>query len=263
MGNRRKINRIFSADFETTVYDGQTSTEVWAAATVELGTEDVQIFHSIGDLFTYYESMNEHVRVYFHNLKFDGSFWIDYLLKNGYCLDGAPIGANAYEYSVKDTDMEDGTFKPIITEMGQWFMITIKMANGFILELRDSLKLLPFSVDKIGNDFQLKHKKLNMEYKGRRYAGCDITPEEQKYIANDVLVVKEALEYMFSEGHDKLTIGSCCMAEFKNIWNTGKFSPLDYDSMFPDLYKSNRLMGQAQVDPHSYGTTNVSEYIRK
>lgn len=263
MGNRRKINRIFSADFETTVYNGQTSTEVWAAATVELGTEDVQIFHSIGDLFAYYESMNEHVRVYFHNLKFDGSFWIDYLLKNGYCLDGAKIGTNAYEYSEKDTDMEDGTFKPIITEMGRWFMITIKMASGFILELRDSLKLLPFSVDKLGKDFQLKHKKLNMEYKGRRYAGCEITPEEQRYIANDVLVVKEALEYMFSEGHEKLTIGSCCMAEFKNIWNTGKFSPLDYDSMFPDLYKSDRLMEQAKEDPHSYGTANVGEYIRK
>ena len=263
MGNRRKVDRIFSADFETTVYDGQTSTEVWAAATVELGTEDVQIFHSIGDLFSYYESLNENVTAYFHNLKFDGSFWIDYLLKNGYCLDGAPIGTNAYEYSKKDKDIAEGTFKAIITEMGQWFMITIKMNNGFILDIRDSLKLLPFSVDKLGKDFQLKHKKLDMEYKGIRYAGCEITEEEQKYIANDVLVVKEALEYMFSEGHDKLTIGSCCMAEFKNIWNTGKFSPLDYDSMFPDLYKSDRLMEQAKEDPHSYGTANVGEYIRK
>ena len=117
MGNRRKVDRIFSADFETTVYDGQTSTEVWAAATVELGSEDVQIFHSIGDLFSYYESLNEHVTAYFHNLKFDGSFWVDYLLKNGYCLDGAPIGMNAYEYSKKDTEMEEGTFKAIITEM--------------------------------------------------------------------------------------------------------------------------------------------------
>ena len=263
MGKRREVNRIFSADFETTVYDGQTSTEVWAAATVELGTEDVQIFHSIGDLFAYYESMNENVTAYFHNLKFDGSFWIDYLLKNDYCLDGEPIGTNAYEYSKKDKDIAEGTFKAIITEMGQWFMITIKMKDGFILDLRDSLKLLPFSVDKLGKDFQLKHKKLDMEYEGRRYAGCEITEEEQKYIANDVLVVKEALEYMFSEGHDKLTIGSCCMAEFKNIWNTGKFSPLDYDSMFPDLYKSNRLMEQAKEDPHSYGTANVGEYVRK
>lgn len=46
-----------------------------------------------------------------------------------------------------------------------------------------------------------------MEYTGYRYAGCEITEEEQKYIANDVLVVKEALEIMFQQGHDKLTIG--------------------------------------------------------
>ena len=48
--------RTFSADFETTVDEDtstQTSTEVWAAASVELGTEDVMVFHSIGELFQY------------------------------------------------------------------------------------------------------------------------------------------------------------------------------------------------------------------
>ena len=56
-----------------------------------------------------------------------------------------------------------------------------------------------------------KHQKLEMEYKGFRYAGCPITDEEKKYIANDVLVVKEALEKMFSDGYNKLTIGACSM----------------------------------------------------
>ena len=73
----------------------------------------------------------------------------------------------------------------------------IKKNNHFI-ELRDSLKLLPFSVKRIGESFKTKHKKLEMEYKGFRYAGCEITEEEKKYIANDVLVVKEALEFMFN-----------------------------------------------------------------
>ena len=49
-GGRNRKNRVFVGDFETTVYKGQVNTEVWAAATVELFTEDVQIFHSIGDL---------------------------------------------------------------------------------------------------------------------------------------------------------------------------------------------------------------------
>ena len=38
--------RYFSADFETTVYSGQKTTEVWAAACVELFSEEVKIFHS-------------------------------------------------------------------------------------------------------------------------------------------------------------------------------------------------------------------------
>ena len=46
--------RTFSADFETTVEQNtkvQNSTEVWSAASVELWTEDVMVFHSIGELF--------------------------------------------------------------------------------------------------------------------------------------------------------------------------------------------------------------------
>lgn len=46
--------KIYVADFETTVYTGQTSTEVWAAACVELFTDDVNIFHSIGEQFNYF-----------------------------------------------------------------------------------------------------------------------------------------------------------------------------------------------------------------
>ena len=44
---------------------------------------------------------------------------------------------------------------------------------------------------------------------------CNITEKEKEYIANDVLAVKEALEIMFTEGHNKLTIGSCCLEEYK------------------------------------------------
>lgn len=48
--------RVFVADFETTVYKGQTSTEVWAAASVELFTDDVVICHSISDQFNYFRN---------------------------------------------------------------------------------------------------------------------------------------------------------------------------------------------------------------
>ena len=90
-----------------------------------------------------------------------------------------------------------------------------------------------------------------MEYKGIRYAGCTITDEEKQYIANDVLVVKEALEIMFAEGHDKLTIGSCCLAEYKK-----SVGSKTYKGMFPNLY-------EIPIDAETYGSPNAGEYIKK
>ena len=53
-------------DFETTVYNGQVNTEVWAAASVELYTEDVNIFHSISEQFEYFKSLKSNIIVYYH-----------------------------------------------------------------------------------------------------------------------------------------------------------------------------------------------------
>ena len=72
--------RYFVGDFETTVYKGQAHTEVWASASVELFTEDVQIFHSIREQFDYFLSLDCNLVVYYHNLKFDGSFWLPFLM---------------------------------------------------------------------------------------------------------------------------------------------------------------------------------------
>ena len=48
---KQKTFRYLVGDFETTVYEGQDSTEVWAAASVQLFTEDVNILPSIGEQF--------------------------------------------------------------------------------------------------------------------------------------------------------------------------------------------------------------------
>lgn len=42
---RIKKYTYFVADFETTVFDNQDFTEVWAAAIVELGTEEIGRAH--------------------------------------------------------------------------------------------------------------------------------------------------------------------------------------------------------------------------
>lgn len=249
--------RYFMCDFETTVYKGQVNTEVWASASVELFTEDVNIFHSIGEQFDYFIAQKCNIVAYYHNLKFDGAFWLSYLLiDKGYKQAYKKVGEHENDVEwLPEKFMENKSFKYSISDKGMWYSIIIKVNNHFI-EIRDSLKLLPFSVKRIGESFGTKHKKLDMEYTGFRYAGCVITDEEKKYIANDVLVVKEALEIMFQQGHDKLTIGSCCLEEYKSICKSSTKNILDYDEMFPDVY-------DMKIDKKTYRYTNAGEYIRK
>jgi hypothetical protein len=193
----KRPDNVYMADFETTVFEGQDYTEVWAAASVQLFTEDVKIFHSIDEQFEYFVSLNKSIIVYYHNLKFDGNFWLSFLMDKLKFKQAVPPDITTIDQIKFDKkgEMPNNTFSYAISNMGQWYRIVIKV-KGKTIEIRDSLKLLPFSVKKLGKDFKTKHQKLDMEYKGYRYAGCEITPQEQEYIANDVLVVKEALEIM-------------------------------------------------------------------
>lgn len=244
--------RTFVCDFETTVYDGQQDTEVWASASVELFTDGVNIFHSISEQFEYFLSLKSNIKAYYHNLKFDGAFWLSYLLVElGFKQAYVPLNEDETQVDwLEEKYMVNNTFKYSISDMGQWYNIIIKV-NDFIIEIRDSLKLLPFSVKRIGDSFNTKHKKLEMEYTGFRYSGCEITEQEKEYIANDVLVVKEAIEIMYTEGHDKLTIGSCCLAEFKKL--IGKE---DYKILFPSLT-------DIELDSSIHTYDNVDKWIRK
>ena len=245
--NKRKV---FVGDFETTVYNGQTFTEVWASALVELGTEDVLIHHSIEETFNYLTNLDTNVLVYYHNLKFDGSFWLDYLIiKKNFKHAYHQYNEEGTDVSwVKEKDMKNHELKYSISDRGMWYTIIFK-ERGHLIEIRDSLKLLPFSVRELGKSFGTKHHKLDMEYKGFRYAGCEITPEEQEYIANDVLVVKEALEIMYEQNHKKFTIGACCLSEFKNTCNG------EWETLFPDLTS-------IEIDRNLYDSSTADEYIR-
>lgn len=241
----------YMCDFETTVYDGQDYTEVWAAALVEIGTENVKIFHSIWEFFHYVLNLPGHSMLYFHNLKFDGFFILSYLLDTLHWTEAITEESEGCNIEwLPEWQMHSKTFKYMISEMGQFYSIIMKYKKHLIM-IQDSLKLLPFSVEEIGRAFKTKHQKLNMQYKGLRYAGCEITSEEMEYIRNDVLVVAEALEIFFAEGHDKITIGSCCLDEYKKL--TGLYQ---FEKWFPDL-------SEVLLDPDIYGAENADVYIRK
>lgn len=249
----RKSTKVFVGDFETTVYEGQIDTQVWASAVVEIGTEDVKIFGSIDATFEYLFEQDFNIRIYYHNLKFDGSFWLSFLLKLGYKQAYTKLNDEGTLVEWLDNkDMPKNSFRYSISSKGQWYVITIRTEKNNIIEIRDSLKLLPFSVKRIGKAFKTRHQKLEMKYEGFRYPNCPISDEEKEYIRNDVLVIKEALEITFKEGHDKLTIGACCLHEFKCLFDSKEM----YESVFPDL-------SEIGIDHALYNAYTVDEYIRR
>lgn len=254
--SKQKSYRYFVGDFETTVYEGQTDTEVWASGSCELFTENVSIFTSIDEQFAYYYSLKSDIIVYYHNLKFDGSFILDYLLIKEKYKQAFIIDKDQNYHWINDKDMPRHSLKYSISDMGQWYQIVLHTKNGNRIVFQDSLKLLPFSLKRIGESFKTKHKKLEIEYEGERHAFGKITDEEKRYLTNDLLVIKEALEIMHQEGHTKLTIGSCCLSEYKRIikTNTNPNIPGEWDEMFPNLYKQKLI---------NFPEKTAGEYIHK
>lgn len=249
---------IYAADFETTLEKDtstQKQTEVWSSAFCPVRKVsqitgkrpllpacegDVIVHHSIGESLAWLEEFHEDITLYYHNLKFDGSFWLDYLMRHGW---------KYYKKQSKKDEPPARTFDCLISDLGQWYSVTLFFGDHSV-EMRDSLKLLPMSLRTLGKSFKTKHQKLDMEYTGHRFAGCEISPEEMHYIKNDVLVLAEALEIMFAKGHDRLTIGACCLQEYK------KSMP---KMAYEELYKRMDLIEL----PAEYGAGNADAYIRK
>lgn len=233
---------MYAADFETTVYDGQINTEVWSSAIAPLYDKEdtVYIHHSIEETFKFIKRQKRNLRLYYHNLRFDGEFWLSFLMKRKELTPAVTKDGNP-------TRLREKEFTYLWSMQGQAYYIKLRI-GGKTVEIFDSLKLMPYSLKRIGESFKTKHKKLEMEYKGFRYAGCPISAEEEHYIRNDVLVLKEALEIMFDAGHKKMTIGSCCLSEFKKGMT---YEP----SYYPDL-SSIEL-------PENYKYKTAEQYIRK
>lgn len=137
---------------------------------------------------------NHDVIIYFHNLKFDGSYILNY-------------------FNEKEID-----FDTFINDMGQWYSITYHYKDYKIV-IRDSLKILNFSIKQIGKDI------LKTVEKG-------VTPlTEEKialdecykngyvdYVIRDVEILAKALNKMiFEQGFEKFTASSQALATYKDM----------------------------------------------
>lgn len=214
-------------------------TRIWAAAIApvkESPTEDdVTIESNMVDFISYLSTLPSGSEIYFHNLGYDGNLIISHLLSSGhYFMDVTPPenynGRTPYQFlNPKRRNHPEhgkqGGIKTLISGDGAYYQIMVTMVNnGTTITLKDSLKILPFSVDAIGGAFKTKAKKLTggIDYSQVRPENHVITEEERAYIVNDVLVMSEAI-YRVQNGEadltQALTIGSSCIKEFENTVN--------------------------------------------
>lgn len=251
------IDNCYVCDFETTVDDNtheQTETEVWAYAITKMydKTDKVHIGNNIADFMDFWKFGKKKQKkiIYFHNLKFDMTFVLDYLTRSlGY--------VSAFNETDKKFDkaneLKKGTFTTVITDLGIWYVVNVNY-EGYQLEFRDSLKVLNFSVKDLGESFKTRHRKSTIDYKGNMAAYGVITDEQKKYISNDVLVVREALELFFDEmkiTRPPLTISQFALNTFKK-----QFDKTQWKTLFPNLC-------EIRLDPDIYGSSNADEYVRR
>lgn len=211
---------IYSADFETTTQDSDCRVWAWGYCNIE-DPDNVKLGNSI---HSFMRELKEQGGIYyFHNLKFDGNFILYWLFKNGYSW-------------IKDTKcLNPGQFTTLISDMGTWYTITIQMKpteTGVTnkVEIRDSLKIIPLSVEEIPKAYGLEESKLTLDYNAHREIGHILTPHEEEYIKADIIIVAKAIDFMLKHGQKKLTSASNALADFKK-----RYKSKEYKKLFPEL----------------------------
>ena len=232
----------YVADFETTT--NSEDCHVWAYAVCEVGKqENVLLGTTIDGFMKWCRDDIGNDKVLFHNLKFDGQFILNWLFKNGFTHTTDPYAKAS------------NTFNTLISDKGLYYQIEVyfekegKKVNKVIFQ--DSYKLIPLSVDGIAKAFKLPISKLSIDYSAHNNLpiGSPLSYEEKEYIKNDVKIVAHAVEYFYSQGLDKMTIGSCALNEYKTIIKKSNFNKYFPTPKYHDDVKQSYRGGFTYLNP--------------
>lgn len=237
--------KTFIADFETTT--NPEDCRVWAYAVCEVGnSENVTIGTTIDEFMKWCRD-NGNNKIMFHNLKFDGQFIMNWLFLNG------------FKHTTEPQDKETGTFNTLISDKGLYYQIEVifqkKGRNVKKVTFLDSLKLIPMSVKEIAKTFDMEISKLEIDYDSHNNLpiGSPLSPEEEEYIKHDVQIVARAVEFFYEQGLDKMTIGSCALAEYKSIIKKKNFKRFYPVQSFHDDVKQSYRGGFTYLNPRYKG----------
>lgn len=202
---------LLAADFETTtIFEENLERDInnkklvtWLNCFVDIrkcyDMQEYRISTSTEEFFNQVHKQieqqdNKDCIIYFHNLKFDGSYILNYF---------------------NEKEIEFDTF---INDMGQWYSITYHYKDYKIV-IRDSLKILNFSIKQIGKDM------LKTVEKGITPLTEEKIPLDEcykkgyvDYVIRDVEILAKALNKMiFEQGFEKFTASSQALSTYKDM----------------------------------------------
>lgn len=220
---RKAAKPVYAADFETTTNPEDCRVWAWGICNIK-ETENVHYGIDIQSFIEYISDLN--AKIYFHNLKFDGRFIVDYLLRNGWEW----MDTGDYKSPV---ELKPHTFTSLISNMGVWYSLQLRFPDGPGGKIRkvdifDSYKIITMPIKKMPKTFGIDALKGDLDYKGEREVGHRLTDEEIKYLHNDVYILAKALDYMLSHGQTKMTAGSNAFADYKK-----RITPKAFKRLFP------------------------------
>lgn len=194
-------------DFETTTDPEDCRVWAWGVCDID-NPENFEYGNSIKEFLKW---LRKHtgVKLYFHNLKFDGEFIIHNLFKEG------------FHHNPDKTKLEPNQFSTLISDKGNFYTMDIcykkygrkRVGNTII----DSLKILPFSVEQIAKTFGLPMSKGEIDYSKYREPGYMLTEDEVDYLRRDVQIPAKALKLLFNQGLQEITQGSNALHDYKKI----------------------------------------------
>lgn len=207
--------------------------------------------------------------VYWHNLKFDGSYIINYLHRQGYKERHIEY-KEGEELKNQNIKLRDKEYYAYINHHGQYYRIGV-CTQGYdknrgikqkTILFDNSINLLPFSVDAIAKNFRLIDKgvkKLSIDYDyaedgSIRQEGHTASQNESDYIRADVKIPAMGLNALFNEigvSDNPLTIGQLAYRKYKDIFKR-EFGGERFQYVFPSGLPQDELIRKAYKGGYTY-----------
>lgn len=234
--NDTNTKQWYTADFETTTekfYNENGYTKVWLWAIANSEGHMIAHGETIESFMIYCRDNLNNSIIYFHNLKFDGSYILSYFLDL------------KLQHKRKIYARDNACFNTLISEEGQYYQITWHPRSQVTIIFQDSLKLLPFKVKVIAEDFNLPIKKGIIDYDD-----YTVNEETLSYIQNDVEIVALALKEIKALGMNYMTTASCAYNNFISEFPfVNSYFPY-LETEFLEKYRLAYRGGRCMVSPY-------------